>query len=89
MVSGYDWLDVSIKTANKGEALKALASKLKMEKEDIAAFGDHMNDLEMLQASGHPYVPANAFPLLKQQIGEEIPPNTSNGVIQKLKEILG
>jgi hypothetical protein len=89
MVSGYDWLDVSVLNANKGEALKALANKLAVDTSDIAAFGDHMNDLEMLQASGHPYVTANAFPPLKALIGEEIPANSEFGVITKLKEFLG
>ncbi|MGN1061381.1 MAG: HAD-IIB family hydrolase, partial [Candidatus Coproplasma sp.] len=73
MVSGRDWLDVSVKDANKGKALKALMQALNVEKGDCVAFGDHMNDLEMLKESGNPFVTANAFPLLKAQIGVEIP----------------
>jgi hypothetical protein len=88
MISGYDWLDVSTLTANKGVALSALREYLKLDRDETCAFGDHMNDLEMLQASGHPFVTANAFPQLKEQIGEVIPSNADFGVITKLKEIL-
>ena len=88
IVSGYDWLDVSAAQANKGRALTALAERLGANKDECAAFGDHMNDYEMLVASGHPYVTANAYPPLKALIGEEIPSNADFGVIKKLKEFL-
>lgn len=88
MISGYDWLDVSVLGANKGKALAAIAARLGVNKSEIAAFGDHMNDLEMLQASGNAYVTANAYPPLKERVGETIASNVEYGVIQKLKEIL-
>lgn len=87
-VSGYDWLDVSVLHADKGKALCAIMDKLHIKKEECAAFGDQMNDYEMLVASGHPYVTANAFPPLKKLIGEEIPSNADFGVITKLKELI-
>ncbi len=88
MVSGCDWLDVSTAHASKGAALKALAAHIGAGKAECAAFGDHMNDYEMLKESGHPYVTANAYPPLKAMIGEEIPSNADFGVIKKIKEII-
>ena len=88
MISGYDWIDVSVSRANKGRALNALMKFLGVKKEQCAAFGDHMNDYEMLVASGKPYVTANAFPKLKSLVGEEIASNADFGVIKKLKEFL-
>ncbi len=88
MISGYDWIDVSREGANKGNALNALIKHLNVTADDCAAFGDHMNDYEMLAASGHPYVTANAYPPLKELIGEVIPSNAEFGVIQKLKDII-
>lgn len=88
MVSGDEWLDVSTPTANKGEALKALMARLSVAPDECMAFGDHMNDLEMLQVSGHPYVPANAYAGLKEKIKRQVPSNAEYGVIQKLKELL-
>ncbi|MDE7087153.1 MAG: HAD hydrolase family protein, partial [Clostridia bacterium] len=88
MISGYDWVDVSVAHANKGRALNALMKYLGVEKRGCAAFGDHMNDYEMLSVSGQPFVTANAFPHLKELIGEEIPSNADFGVIKKLKELI-
>lgn len=88
MVSGYDWLDVSAKQANKGRAIKALMAHIGADKAECAAFGDHMNDYEMLKESGLPFVTANAYPPLKALIGEEIPSNADFGVIQKIKELI-
>jgi hypothetical protein len=88
MASGYDWLDVSVSTANKGEALSALLKELNIKREECMAFGDHMNDLEMLLVSGQAYVTANAFDGLKSRIPNTVPSNAEYGVIQKIKEIL-
>lgn len=87
-VSGYDWLDVCTPGANKGEALKALLHELHADSSECVAFGDHMNDLEILQASGRAFVTANGFPELKARIGNVIPSNAQNGVIEKIKELL-
>ena len=87
-VSGYDWLDVCTESADKGKALCALMQKLGITKEQCVAFGDHMNDLEMLQAGGRAYVTANAFPELKKYIPNIIPSNAEFGVIKKIKELL-
>ncbi|MBD5631912.1 MAG: HAD family phosphatase [Clostridia bacterium] len=88
MVSGYDWLDVSVTGSSKGKALEALMEKLGVDKSECEAYGDHMNDLEMLQTCGNPFVTANAFHALKAIIRNEIPSNAEFGVIQKLKEHL-
>lgn len=88
MVSGRDWLDVSVTDANKGKALNALMRHLNVDRSQCAAFGDHMNDLEMLEASGLPFVTANAFPALKERIGTVIPSNAEFGVITTIKELL-
>lgn len=88
-ISGRDWLDVCREDANKGTALNAFMSLLNVKKEECAAFGDHMNDLEMLQNSGLPFVTANAYPLLKElSHGEVILSNAEEGVIKKIKEFL-
>ena len=88
-LSGGNWLDVSEKSANKGNAMRFLQEKFSLSPDECAAFGDHMNDYEMLLACGHPYLPANAYPRLKEQIAGAVvvPPNTENGVLQALNAI--
>jgi hypothetical protein len=88
MVSGYDWLDVSVQSANKGQALKALLTLLSVTKDECMAFGDHMNDKELLEACGHPYVTANAFKGLKAYFPQEVKSCAEQGVIEKCKELL-
>lgn len=89
MVSGFDWLDVCVDGAHKGDALKNMLAYFHLSPEECMAFGDHLNDKEMLQVSGHPFVTANGFPLLKEQFSDHIIPSCAEeGVIQKLKELL-
>lgn len=88
MVSGRDWLDVSTAHANKGEALRALQLRLGIASDECLGFGDHMNDLELLQNCGQAFVTANAFEGLKKFVPDEVPSNAEKGVIQKLKELL-
>lgn len=88
MVSGFDWLDVSVSNANKGAALLALMKILRVSAAECMAFGDHMNDLEMLETAGNSFVTANAFYKLKSKIKNEIPSCADEGVIKKLKELL-
>ncbi len=88
ILSGYDWCDVSAPEANKGEAIRFIRKAFSIEKEECVAFGDHMNDYEMLGECGRAYVPENAYPPLKKLVGRVIPANTRGGVITKLKEII-
>ena len=88
ILSGYDWCDISEPGANKGEAMQFIRKTFGLEKEECAAFGDHMNDYEMLCECGYAYVPENAYPPLKKLVGRVIPANTEKGVIQKIREIL-
>lgn len=88
IVSGYDWLDISNPEAHKGTALEELMRKLGVTKGECEAYGDHMNDFEMLAACGSPFVTANAFAGLKKFFSNELNANTELGVIKRLKEIL-
>lgn len=85
--SGANWLDISDKDAHKGRAMQFILELCDLRPVDCAAFGDHMNDYEMLLAVGHPYVTANAFPPLKRLIGTVIGSNHDGGVLQALHAI--
>lgn len=63
--------EAHLEGVSKGEALRYLEKKLGFDPKDVYAFGDSDNDLEMLEASGHPFAMkgckshllANRFPL--------------------------
>ncbi len=86
-LSGAYWCDISAPSANKGEAVCFVREKFGFKREECAAFGDHMNDYEMLLACGRAYVPENAYPPLKALVGQTVPSNLEGGVLEKLMEI--
>lgn len=87
--SGGNWMDISEHSANKGDAMRFLQRTLSLKADECAAFGDHMNDYEMLLACGHAYLPANAYPPLKERFRKAVivPSNAENGVLQALNAI--
>ena len=88
ILSGDNWCDVSAPDANKGEAMRFIRTHFSLKREECVAFGDHMNDYEMLLECGRAYVTENAYPPLKELIGQTVPANTEHGVLQKIKQIL-
>ena len=56
--------------------------------EEAGAFGDQMNDYEMLQTVKYGYAMANAMPPVKEVAYQVIDSNENDGVILKIKEIL-
>ncbi|VXC51931.1 thiamin pyrimidine pyrophosphate hydrolase [Enterobacterales bacterium 8AC] len=63
--SAYECLEVLPLGCNKGAALEKLSGHLGMTLADCMAFGDAMNDKEMLASVGHGVVMGNALPQLK------------------------
>ena len=67
----YSSYDVNIKGIDKSVGVKRIREFLNIPLEDTYCFGDGINDLEMLQAVGHPIVVANCVPELKTYGFEE------------------
>ncbi|MDD3429543.1 MAG: HAD-IIB family hydrolase [Oscillospiraceae bacterium] len=59
-VAGACWLDFTI--AHKGAALQQLGALLSILPNEMAAFGDNFNDLEMLRYAQHSYAMCSAVP---------------------------
>lgn len=89
VVSGAHWVDIMAADAGKGRALTALAETMGVEKHQIAAFGDYLNDLELLQAAGTAWAMENAHPDVKAIAHHIAPPNTEAGVVTVLRDLLG
>lgn len=88
IISGEDWCDVSSLTANKGEAIRFVQQKFGFSREDCVAFGDHMNDYEMLSECGTAYVPSNGYCTMREAFKQHIPSNAEGGTLRQLKLIL-
>ncbi len=88
IISGFDWCDVSAPEANKGEAIRFLQRNFGLRREECLAFGDHMNDYEMLVECGNAYVTENGYPPLIKLVGRTVPSNEQGGVLTKIRELL-
>ena len=89
-VESYDDIEDDILkfSVNKGTTLTHLLEILKIKPEESGAFGDQMNDYEMLQTVKYGYAMANAMPPVKEVAYQVIDSNENDGVILKIKEIL-
>ncbi len=87
-LSGAEWCDISAPDVDKGAAIRYLRNKFHLRREECVAFGDHMNDYEMLVECGRAYVPENGYPPLIRLIGQTVPSNDAGGVIQKIRALL-
>ena len=65
VVSGEIWLDITRSDVNKGVAVRRLQEKLGVLPSETVVFGDHMNDVEMIQTAEMSYAMKNAQEALK------------------------
>ncbi len=87
VLSGDSWIDFSNQTANKGAAIIAIQKKYGIKKEECMAFGDYLNDVEMLQCCGESYCMENGHPDLKRIAKYIAASNDNNGVMDVLRQI--
>lgn len=86
-VSGQHWIDFMDPSINKGKALAALANSLQLGLEDTIAFGDFLNDYQLIETAGTGYAMANAHPKLKAIASEVIGSNADHAVVRTLEKI--
>lgn len=86
-----DYLEVMAPGVSKGSALTRLLARLGVAPEQCAAFGDGLNDVEMLQSVGHPFRMANASPRLSALLPEvaQAGHHDEAGVAHQIRRALG
>ncbi len=89
VVSGPHWVDVLSPSASKGRALRQVQAALGVTADQTMAFGDFLNDLEMMDAATWSFAVANAHPLLKERARFVAPANNANGVVRTIRAVLG
>ncbi|WP_243074270.1 Cof-type HAD-IIB family hydrolase [Microbacterium sp. SS28] len=88
VVSGQHWIDVMNHGVNKGVALQRLQVALGIEREQTAAFGDYLNDLELLDAAAYSFAMANAHPDVLARARHQAPSNVERGVLTTIRLLL-
>ncbi|WP_432719647.1 Cof-type HAD-IIB family hydrolase [Jeongeupia wiesaeckerbachi] len=84
-----DCLEIMAPTVSKGHALQVVLDSLQLPMAHCVAFGDGLNDLDMLGTAGHPFMMANANAKLVALLPEvpQIGLNTDAAVALKLREL--
>lgn len=88
VVSGEKWIDCSNKGVTKGSALKHFQDAYGITPDETLAFGDNLNDIEMLNCASHSFAVANAREEVKQAANFVTASNKEDGVLQVLKAVL-
>ena len=81
-------IDVNTQGVNKGAGLKHLLEKMGMTGDDLIAFGDGGNDIDMLDFAKYSYAMANGMDKVKKHAKYIAPANTENGVFKVLQKYL-
>jgi len=79
-------VEIVEKSANKGSALKRLASQLGIALEEVMVVGDHQNDIEMLQEAGLGVVVANGIDAAKAVADYVCANCCAEGVIEAIEK---
>ena len=89
VVSGEIWLDITRKDVNKGDAISHLQAHLGITPDETMVFGDHLNDVEMIQCATHSYAMKNAQDELKALAAYVTEyDNNEAGVVRTIQKVI-
>lgn len=84
-IAGDMWLDCMRPGINKGQAVKLLQDSLGIKPEETMAFGDQLNDIEMLKQAYYSFAVGNAREEVKAAARFRTDTNVNDGVLKILK----
>mgnify|MGYP001036275545 CR=1 FL=1 len=80
VVSGDCWIDIMNRGVSKGNAIKILQEKFKIEEKNTMVFGDYYNDLTMFKTAHYSYAMENAPEDVKEHANFVARSNNDDGV---------
>lgn len=87
VTSGHGCIDLIVAGVHKGFAIKKLMDIWHIQPDEVMAFGDAKNDLEMLKMAGYGFVMANGSQEMKELIGRVTPlGNEEDGELAIIEE---
>ena len=86
--SGFNNIDVMPSRVNKGQGIKYFLRYFNVKPSELIAFGDGLNDREMIELAGFSYAMKNGHEELKKIAKYEAPSNNDMGVLQVLESYL-
>lgn len=88
VTSGHGSIDIIIPGVTKGRAIKQLLDEWGIEPNELAAFGDANNDLEMLALTEHSYAMKECSSEVFATAKNQAPSHNDSGVMQVLEKLL-
>ena len=82
------WTDVINSDVSKGVAIRNIQKVLGITPDECAAFGDYLNDVEMLQSVTYSFAMANSHPDLKKFAKYETVSNSEYGVLVGIEKLM-
>lgn len=88
-LSSKNWVDIMNPGINKGRAIQFIQQLYAIEPSECMAFGDYLNDYEMMQVCDYSYAMANAHPDLKRISNFMAKSNDEDGVVDAVVRHFG
>ncbi|MCK2034709.1 Cof-type HAD-IIB family hydrolase [Microbacterium sp. SSW1-49] len=88
-LSGAPFVEVMAEGVTKATGLARLCLHLGIDRAEVVAFGDALNDVEMLRWAGRGVAMADAEPLVQDAADETTASNADDGVAQVIERLLG
>lgn len=88
ILSEAHWVDVMNIGCNKGAAIRQVQQKLGVQPDECAAFGDYLNDIEMMEAVTYSFAVANAHPKIRELARFATAGNDENGVLLTVRKLI-
>ncbi len=88
VISGSIWMDITMSNTNKGVALMHVQEHFGISRDQTMAFGDFLNDVELLKNAKYSYAMANAHPGLFEYASFRAAANDEDGVMRQIVHML-
>lgn len=88
VTSGHEAVDILPKNLGKDFGIRLLKEKLMIQSDEIAVFGDNMNDFNMFKEVKYSYAVKNARPELKKIAYETIGSNNEDAVLKQMEKLI-
>lgn len=88
-LSGAPFVEVMAEDVTKASGLARLCEHLGVDRADVIAFGDALNDVEMLRWAGHGVAMADAADVVQDAADETTSSNDDDGVARVIERMLG
>ena len=84
----YYYTEITSENVDKWNAIEWLAEKLNIEKQDIIAIGDNVNDKLMIENAGLGVAMGNSAPYIKEIADRVVGSNNDDGVAEIIEEVI-